>query len=212
MKQKTVMCFGDSNTWGYPPEGGCRYERDVRWPGVLQNELGELYYVVEEGLCGRSTVWDDPVEGNKNGLKQLIPLLNSHAPLDLVIIMLGTNDLKNRFGVSPLDIAWSIGRLVDTVKKATDAYAGAAPDVLVICPPPLGDMTTCPFKDILIGGQEKSRQLSGVLSKYCQENNIKMLDAGKIIKSSPVDGVHFAPDQQIMLGKTVAARVREIIG
>jgi lysophospholipase L1-like esterase len=211
MKQKTVMCFGDSNTWGYPPEGGCRYGRDVRWPGVLQRELGGDFYVIEEGLCGRNSVWDDPVEGHKNGLEHLIPLLHSHAPLDLIIIMLGTNDLKNRFSVSAMDIAWSVGRLVDTVSKSSTGYAPEVPDVLVICPPPLGDMSKSPFKDILIGGEEKSRQLSEAFRTYCDENDINLLDAGEVIESSDVDGVHFTPEGHAALGGTVAVRVREIL-
>ena len=99
MKQKTILCYGDSNTWGYDPVNACRYDRNIRWPGVLQKELGQAYYVKEEGLCGRTTVWDDPVEGHKNGLKQLTPILHSHCPLDLVVIMLGTNDLKMRYSV-----------------------------------------------------------------------------------------------------------------
>ena len=110
MKQKNILCFGDSNTWGFPPDCGARYDRETRWPGVLQQQLGEDYYVIEEGLPGRNTVWDDPVEGGKNGLKQLVPLIHSHMPLDLLIIMLGTTDFKNRFSVSPRDISWSIGR------------------------------------------------------------------------------------------------------
>jgi lysophospholipase L1-like esterase len=211
MKQKTVMCFGDSNTWGYPPDGSERYDRDTRWPGVLQKELGEDFYVIEEGLCGRNTVWDDPIEGYKNGLKQLVPLLHSHAPLGLIIIMLGTNDLKNRFSVSALDIAWSVGRLVDTVKKSQAAYTGDVPQVLVICPPPLADMSKSPFKDILIGGEEKSRQLAPAFKAYCSENDIDLLDAGRIIESSEVDGVHFAPEQHAILARAVAEKVRDIL-
>lgn len=211
MKQKTIMCFGDSNTWGYPPEGGSRYARDVRWTGVLQNELGNENYVIEEGLCGRNTVWDDPIEGHKNGLKHLVPLLHSHAPLDLIVIMLGTNDLKNRFSVSALDIAWSVGRLVDTVRKSETPYTGPAPEVLVICPPPLADMSKSPFADILIGGEEKSKQLATAFKAYCGENNIEMLNAGEIIQSSEVDGIHFSADEHLKLGKAVAKKVCEIL-
>ncbi|MFI4910763.1 MAG: SGNH/GDSL hydrolase family protein [Sedimentisphaeraceae bacterium JB056] len=211
MKQKTVMCFGDSNTWGYPPDGSERYERSVRWPGVLQSELGEDFYVIEEGLCGRNTVWDDPIEGHKNGLKQLVPLLHTHAPLDLIVIMLGTNDLKNRFSVSALDIAWSVGRLVDTVKKSQIAYTGDVPQVLVVCPPPLADMSKSPFKDILIGAEEKSKQLSETFKAYCCENDIEMLDAGKVVVTSDVDGVHLDPEEHKKLGTAVAKKVREIL-
>ncbi len=208
--QKTIMCFGDSNTWGSSPDGR-RYSRYVRWPGALQKELGDDYYVIEEGLCGRNTVWDDPVEGYKNGLTHLVPLLHSHCPLDLVIIMLGTNDLKNRFSVSALDIAWSVGRLVDTVKKSEASFTGAVPDVLVICPPPLNDLANSPIKDILIGGEEKSHQLAAAFEQYCKENEIEMLDAGKIITSSDIDGVHWLAEEHKKLAAAVAKKVRQML-
>ena len=209
-KQKTVMCFGDSNTWGFPPDCGERYNRQTRWPGVLQQELGDEYYVVEEGLPGRNTVWDDPIEGGKNGLKQLIPLIHSHMPLDLLIILLGTNDLKNRFSVSPMDISWSIGRLVKAARDSGDPFLGEAPDVLVICPPPLADLSQSPFKDILIGAEEKSRQLPSVLGTFCEENNIRMFNAGDVVRTSPVDGIHWEPEEHRKLGVAVAAEVLRI--
>lgn len=211
MKQKTIMCFGDSNTWGFPPDCGERYDRQTRWPGVLQQELGDEYYVIEEGLCGRNTVWDDPVEGGKNGLEQLAPLILSHMPLDLLIIMLGTNDFKNRFSVSPTDISWSIGRLVKTARDSGHPLIGDAPEVLVICPPPLGDLNNSPFKDILNGAEEKSRQLSSVLSTFCEENDIRMFNAGNIVQTSPVDGVHWEPKEHRKLGKAMVEVVRAMM-
>ncbi len=90
---KTIVCFGDSNTWGFAPISKARYDRDTRWPGVLRNALGGGYLVIEEGQNGRTTVWDDPIEANKNGATYLLPCLESHKPLDLLIIKLGTNDL-----------------------------------------------------------------------------------------------------------------------
>ena len=208
MKQKTILCYGDSITWGYDPVNDCRFGRDVRWPGVLQKELGDDYYVIEEGLCGRTTVWDDPVEGYKNGLEQLKPILLSHCPLDLVIIMLGTNDLKNRFSVSAVDVAWSIGRLVDTIRKCETGFTGPAPDVLVICPPMLGDMSASPFGDILMGAQEKSAELARAVRNYCTENGIEMLNAGDVVTASDTDGVHLQAQEQIKLGKAIAAKVK----
>ncbi len=103
---KTVLCYGDSNTWGSDPETGERFAPDVRWPGVLRRSLGEGYWVIEEGLGGRTTVRDDPIEGaHKNGRAYLRACLESHKPIDLMTIMLGTNDLKARFAASASDIA-----------------------------------------------------------------------------------------------------------
>ena len=109
---KTILCYGDSNTYGLKSDLVSRYPRNVRWTGILQEKLGSEYYVIEEGLGGRTTVWDDPVEDYKNGKKYLLPCLDSHKPLDLVIIMLGTNDLKSRFSVTPFDIGASMENLV----------------------------------------------------------------------------------------------------
>ena len=106
---KTILCFGDSNTWGYNPENRQRFGPEERWTGILRNSLGEDYRVIEEGLNGRTTLWDDPIEGFKNGLDYLMPCLESHRPFDLITIMLGTNDLKCRFSVSAFDIAESVG-------------------------------------------------------------------------------------------------------
>ena len=105
---KTILCYGDSNTWGYDPSSQQRFGPEERWTGVLQKELGMEYRIIEEGLNGRTTVWDDPIEGFKNGMSYLIPCIESHKPFDLITIMLGTNDLKIRFSVSAYDIAESV--------------------------------------------------------------------------------------------------------
>jgi len=102
---KRVLCYGDSNTWGYDPATRRRFAPDFRWTGVLANRLGPDHLVIEEGLNGRTTRWDDPIEPGRNGLALLRPCLDTHEPLDLVIVMLGTNDLKRRFNVTASDIA-----------------------------------------------------------------------------------------------------------
>jgi lysophospholipase L1-like esterase len=143
---KTILCFGDSNTWGCRPltslENIPRYGPDVRWGSVLRTSLGEGYWVIEEGLNGRTTVWADPVEGEyKSGKSYLTACLESHAPLDLVTILLGTNDLKHRFGLSAWDIAACAGVLVQIVQSSAFGPNGSAPRVLLICPPPVTKLT-----------------------------------------------------------------------
>ena len=124
---KTIMCYGDSNTWGCIPLTGPqpprRYGPAQRWPGVLRRELGDGYWIVEEGLNGRTTVWDDPLEPFRSGKELLVPCLMTHQPIDLVIVMLGTNDLKGRFGVGARDIAAGAGLLLDIV-RASDCGPG----------------------------------------------------------------------------------------
>lgn len=211
MKEKNILCFGDSNTWGADPACGPRFDRVTRWPCILQKELGEGFHVVEEGLCGRTTVWDDPIEGDKNGLKQLVPILKSHVPLDVLIIMLGTNDLKNRFSVSPLDVANSVNQLVETARNTFNCFDGTPPEILVICPPPFAPLAETPFKEMFIGGEEKSHRLATEFREVAADRGFRILNAGEVIQSSPIDGIHFEPAEHAKLGKAVAEEIRNIL-
>jgi lysophospholipase L1-like esterase len=206
---KTVLCYGDSNTWGYDPASQDRFARDERWPGVLRQELGEEYLVIEEGQGGRTTVWDDPIEGYKNGKEYLIPCLETHQPLDLVIIMLGTNDLKKRFSVSAFDIANSVGVLVDVVHKSAAGPKGGVPKVLLLAPPPVARLTG--FAEMFEGAEAKSRKFSEHYRRIAQEKGCELLDTAQVIVSSDLDGIHFEKGEHQKLGRAVAARVREIL-
>ena len=129
---KTILCYGDSNTYGYNPANGMRYPKNVRWPGCLGILLGNEYEVIEEGCNGRTTVFDDPIEGWKNGLDYLRPCLNTHKPIDLVIMMLGSNDLKEVFGAEAKDSAAGAATLVDVIIKFTEEKQGFVPKILFI--------------------------------------------------------------------------------
>jgi lysophospholipase L1-like esterase len=207
---KTILCYGDSNTWGYNPTDAGRYPRDVRWTGVLARELGDGYHVIEEGLNGRTTVWDDPIEGYKNGHDYLIPCLETHRPIDLVVLMLGTNDLKVRFSVSAYDIANSVGVLVDVIHKSAAGPDGGAPQVLLMAPPPVARLTE--FAEMFEGAVEKSRKLGEHYRRVAGERGCAFLDAGSVIVSSDLDGIHFDPPEHAKLGRAVAERVKELLG
>lgn len=207
---KRVLCYGDSNTWGYDPSTRDRYPADVRWTGVLQRALGDGYWVIEEGLNGRTTVWDDPIKGYRNGKTYLIPCLASQRPLDLVIIMLGTNDLKMRFSVPAYDIANSAGVLVDVVRASGAGYDGQSPPVLLIAPPPT--TTLSDFADTLAGAGSKSARFSEQYGRVAQERGCHFLDAGQVIVSSQLDGVHFEAAEHAKLGLAVADAVQRILG
>ena len=209
---KTILCYGDSNTWGYNPATKERYGRDERWPGVLRNELGAEYLVIEEGLGGRTTVWDDPIEGYKNGKEYLIPCLETHKPIDLVMIMLGTNDLKKRFSLTAFDIASGAGVLVEIVQKSAAGPDDQAPKVLLLAPPPLAKLAGTEFADMFEDAEEKSKKLSQHYHRVAQELGCELLDTAKVIVSSPVDGIHFEVEEHRKLGKAVAACVRKILG
>ena len=203
-----ILCYGDSNTWGYIPGTGGRYAREVRWTGVLQNRLGPGFHVIEEGLNGRTTVWDDPVEGvHRNGRTYLLPCLESHMPLDLVVLFLGVNDLKRRFGVPAADIARSAGTLVELIQRSGTGSSADLP-VLLIAPAPLGRLTE--YAEMLEGGTEKSRQLASRYREIAEEHGCRFLDAGEVVRSSDLDGVHLDEEQHRRLGQAVAAQVRAL--
>ncbi len=189
-----------------------RYGRDDRWVGVLKRELGEGYEVIAEGCNGRTTVWEDPIEGYKNGKEYLIPCLDSHQPVDLVVIMLGTNDLKARFSVMASDISLSAGVLVDIVQGHPVQVVGAPqPKVLLIAPPPLHWELPDFLQEMFAGGYDKSLKLSEYFRRVAEQRDCAFLDAGQVIVSSPVDGIHFDKGELKKLGKAVAKVVKEIL-
>ena len=204
-----VLCYGDSNTWGANPVNSERFGRDERWPGVLQKELGAEYHIIEEGLGGRTTVFDDPLEEHKNGKEYLIPCLATHQPLDLVIIMLGTNDLKKRFSATAGDIAVGAGILVDTINKSGSGRNLKAPKVLLLAPPPLGKLTD--LKEMFEGGQEKSLKFSKHFKAIAELWGCDLFDTSTVIKSSDIDGIHLEKEAHQKLGKAVAKQVKQIL-
>ena len=207
---KEVLCYGDSNTWGYNPATQERYTRDERWTGVLQKNLGDGYHVIEEGLNGRTTVWDDPIEGeHKNGKTYLVPCLETHQPLDLVIIMLGTNDLKKRFSASAYDVAQGAGVLVDIVNKSVCGRNGKPPKVLLLAPPPLGKLTE--LAEMFEGGLEKSRKFSQYFQQVAREHSCEFFDTSTVIRSSDIDGIHLEKQDHKALGEAVAEIVKKIL-
>jgi len=207
---REILCFGDSNTWGYDPVTRGRFPNDVRWTGVLQAALGPGYRVIEEGLNGRTSVWEDPVEGDKMGKRHLVPTLESQAPLDLVILMLGTNDLKSRYSASPLDISWGIDKLLDIISKCPFGRADKAPPVLLVAPVPLGKLTE--FAGIFEGGAvEKSRALASAYAGVAKTRGCAFFDAGTVTRCSDLDGVHYDAAGHHALGEALAREVKRLV-
>jgi lysophospholipase L1-like esterase len=208
---KTILCYGDSNTWGYNAETAGRFPPETRWPNVLAKELGDGYTVIAEGLNGRTTVWPDPVEGeHRNGKSYLIPCLESHYPLDLVIVLLGTNDLKHRYGLSAWDIASGAGTLVQMIQGSAFGPNGGPPRVLLMAPPPTYVAGT-DFEEMLRGSDEKSRDLGRQYGRVAAELGCEFFDTSTVITSSKLDGIHLEPGEQVKLGMAVAAAVRRIL-
>jgi lysophospholipase L1-like esterase len=203
-----ILCFGDSNTWGYDPATGQRFPANIRWTGVMQQALGPDFRVIEEGLNSRTTVWEDPVDGDRMGKRHLPPCLDSQAPLDLVVLMLGTNDTKKRFSAPPQDIANGVGVLLDMVAHSTAGREGNAPPVLLVAPAPLAELTE--FAQTFEGGVEKSRALAPLYSALAHERGCGFFDAGTVAVCSDLDGVHFEPAGHRALGEALAREVRKL--
>ena len=211
---RTILCYGDSNTWGCIPSTGPepprRFAPGERWPGVLRRELGEGYWIVEEGLNGRTTVWDDALEPYRNGKEFLQPSLLTHQPIDLVIIMLGTNDLKRRIGVEARDIAAGAGMLVDITRASECGPDGSPPQALLVCPPPVGRLAQ--LADEFEGAAEKSRDLGHRYAAAAEARSCPFIDAGAHVTSSDVDGIHLDAPEHDRLGVVIAHRVRQLVG
>lgn len=208
---RTLLCYGDSNTHGTLPlpdlDTSRRMARPDRWTTHLAGLLPD-WQVIPEGQPGRTTVHDDPIEGaHRNGLTILPAVLESHAPLDVVLLMLGTNDLKPRFSVGPQDIALSLARLVRLIRASGYGPGGAAPLVLLVAPPPLLE-TGC-LAEIFAGGAAKSQALAPAIAAVAARLQVPFLDLAGVIAVSPVDGVHFELADMPALAKAAAAAVTQ---
>lgn len=211
---KTILCYGDSNTWGYNPHNGSRYDHKTRWPMLMKRLLNQgaseddpLFWVIEEGQNGRTACREDPVEGDRNGLRQIIPILESHKPLDMVAVMLGTNDLKLRFSPVPYDIARGVQRVVTAIQDSRTGPNNTGPHVLMICPPPTVESPG--FKHIFGDSVELSKKLSPLYRQLAKESGAFFLDAGTVIQTSKIDGIHLEPEDHRKLAEAVAAIVKE---
>ncbi len=198
----TIMCFGDSLTWGFDPESGTRFDLPDRWPTVMAAELG--CEAVVEALPGRTTVFDSPYVEGRNGAQMLRPLLDSHLPLDAVVIMLGTNDLQVPLNLSARHAAAGLWTLLDIVLRSCAGTGGAAPATLVVAPPPLVEPHG--FMGVFLAGrEEESRRLAGHLREVAVHMGAGFLDSGQVVRPSAADGVHLDRSGQRELGRAVAA-------
>ncbi len=210
MKVKRILCFGDSLTWGWNPKTGDRFPKEERWTGVLASLLGENYEIIEEGLNGRTTGFDDPIEGDKNGRRHLPMILETHRPVDLVVLMLGTNDLKRRFNLHPAEIAQSTAELVKIIQRSGAGQNGNPPLTLLVAPPPIGPLP--PKMGIFEGGEEKSRALGHYYSFWAKFLGCHFFDAQEVVTTSPLDGIHWDGEGNRAFAQALAKIIPEILG
>ena len=208
----TVLAYGDSNTYGYNPRTGLRYPEDIRWTGLLSSHLGSRYRVIEEGCNGRTTIYDDPIDGWKNGLDYLKPCLHSHKPVDIVIMMLGTNDLKSVFGLSAQQIAEGAGVLVDTIQRFTLEKYGHQPKIVLISPPEIGPgISSSPFYgSFLEDAIDRSRQFPRYYKEVAEKYGCVYFNAAEWIKPSRVDSLHLDPEAHRILAERLSEVIKEM--
>lgn len=214
---KKILVFGDSHTWGFIPGSysvasstASRYPKSQRYAGIMADTLGSDYEIVEEGLNSRTAILDDPfLPFMTNGKTYLPPCLLSHYPLDMITIMLGTNELKSRFNLNASEIAIGVRQLIWLIKSLPIGVNNANVEILIICPhhaiDGVGD-----FKDLFVGAESKSKDLAKYYQEICQYEKCHFLDASTIIKPSIIDGIHFDETGHLLLGQAVSGLIREV--
>jgi len=211
--KKHILCLGDSNTHGYcadpsdSADGGIRFNEKERWTCLLQSSLGAEYLVTEEGLSGRTTVFPDPLHESMDALSIAYALLKSHEIIDLLIIMLGTNDTKERFNVNAAAIAVGMERLV-LKAKSVDCWGEKKPEILLVCPPHIGKG----FHDEIMGDGciEKSEKLAFYMKDVADRNGCYFVDADGCEFNS-IDFMHLTRKGHRQLAEILSRKVKEII-
>lgn len=220
---KTILCFGDSNTWGARPDADARYPRSIRWPAVLQSLLGDKYEVISEGLCGRTLVALDPEKPQRCGINALQGILESADPIDFLIIMLGTNDVKSTYNLNSEQIAEHLEQTVKLIRDLipnTNPKADVnidmrferlekAPKILIICPPPVINPSTNDLDERMKRGIAIFKTLPKLYKKVAEKYNCGFINAGDYISSSKTDGYHLDPESHLKLAGVIKSWIQE---
>lgn len=204
---KHILCYGDSNTWGYTPGSGERFSRQQRWPGVLARILGKSFHVIEDGLNGRTTAFDDPDEPGRSGLAGLEAVLADCPALDMVILMLGTNDLKQHLNAGAGDIARGAERLIERIAAYAHKAGWRPPQILLVSPPAIEAVSPY-IAEVFEGGFAASRELPRLFAEMAGRHGCHFLDAQEYVRVSGVDGVHLDRAGHTSLARAIARPVR----
>ena len=200
---RRVLCFGDSNTYGYSPVDGQRYGDDINWPGVLDRLLGDKFEVINEGKNGRTVAFDDPYKEGCNGMNDIESCIEDHEPVDLVIIMLGTNDLKVYFDASPQIIAENLREMCRIVQTKTDAR------IILASPALLGDQIEFSPLHLEFGRTQVdySFELAPYFEKVAKEVGTEFIDLAMVAMSSDVDCLHLMPEEHAKVAQAMRDKV-----
>lgn len=209
---KNILCFGDSNTFGKDTKGN-RLSRNLRWTGRAQQLLGEDYYLIEDGLSGRTTIWDDPLKPGRCGLITLPISLLTHWPLDLIIISLGTNDVKRYFSASPQDIADGLEQLVQLIQKTPKISSGKKPpEILVFAPAPVGELISRSHSlEYDTPARSKSLELAPLFQQVAQVRNCHFVSGGDFATVG-ADQLHLDQEGHSKIAEVIAEKIRGILG
>ncbi len=210
---KTVLAYGDSLTWGYDPVQLGRHDYADRWTSVLQKGLGHGVRVIAEGLNGRTTAYEDNLaDCDRNGARVLPTVLETHKPLDLVIIMLGTNDMKPVVAGHAVDAMSGIKRLVGLVRNHDWGFDFEAPEILIVSPPPICETANEFFAAMFKGAIPEAAMLASLYRDLADEIGCGFFDAGSVAKTTPLDGIHLDAENTRAVGRGIESVVRMMLG
>ena len=208
-----ILVYADSLSWGIIPDTRRRLSFEQRWPGVMEIALcasGRKVRVVEDCLNGRRTVWDDPFKPGRNGLIGLAQRIEINSPLALVVLMLGTNDFQSMHEHNAWHASQGILALVSAIRAAPIEPGMPVPQILVVAPPPI----QCARGSIapkFAGGERKCVGLAAAYREICDDTHCHFFDAGSVISTSPIDGVHLDAEQHLTLGSELARVVGTLL-
>ncbi len=209
-----VLVYSDSLSWGIIPTTRKRLPFDARWPGVMEIALIERHHsvrIIEDCLNGRRTVWEDPFKPGRNGLTGLAQRIEINSPLDLVMLMLGTNDFQSMHPHTAWHAAQGIAALVAAIRQAPIEPGMPVPPILIIAPPPIRNPQG-PIAAKFTGAADKSLGLADAYRGVASELGCHFFDAGGVTSASAVDGIHLDGDQHQSLGRALARFVAELPG
>ncbi len=208
-----ILVYSDSLTWGIIPATRKRLLFEQRWPGVMEISLcaaGQKVRVIEDCLNGRRTVWEDPFKPGRNGLVGLAQRIEIHSPLELVVLMLGTNDFQSTHDYNPWHSSQGILALISAIRTSPIEPGMPVPQILVVAPPAIRTPKG-PIAPKFEGGEQKCIGLAAAYQQVCEQAACHFFDAGSVITSSKVDGVHLDLEQHLALGKALAEAVRPLL-
>jgi len=210
---KNILCFGDSNTWGYDPSTQTRFSKDIRWTGVLQQLLGSKYNIIEEGLNGRTTNVNEKKDHGlgyfrpfRSAMDLLSVLIETNSPLDLIVVMLGTNDLKTNFNQSSEMIAKNMRLVCESIIN-NDYFQSKS--IILVSPTHINEESPN-LLDSFIGTTQASQSFSNSYRKISDDLNLYFIDASESVKTNKIDGLHWDSKQHSDFANSLFNKIKKV--